>query len=163
MMKNVQQTSVLVSLLGAALCLAGCGGSDNDGSLGSTSGASNSSGTGSSSGSGSTTGSGSSSGSGTTTGSGSPTGSGSATSVSASCSATPAAGSPTISTQPADQTVVVGQHALFNVVATGATTYQWCENGTAIAGATSATYYSGALASTDAGDSFTVVVGDSAG
>ena len=163
MMKNVQQTSVLVSLLGAALCLAGCGGSDNDGSLGSTSGASSSSGTGSSSGSGSTTGSGSSSGSGTTTGSGSPTGSGSATTVSASCSATPAAGSPTISTQPADQTVVVGQHALFNVVATGATTYQWCENGTAIAGATSATYYSGALASTDAGDSFTVVVGDSAG
>jgi Beta-1,3-glucanase len=72
-------------------------------------------------------------------------------------------GSPTISTQPADQTVVVGQHALFNVVAAGATTYQWCQNGNAINGATSATYYSGALAAGDATDSFTVVVGNSAG
>ena len=72
-------------------------------------------------------------------------------------------GSPTINTQPADQTVVPGQHALFNVVAAGATTYQWCMNGKAISGATSATYYSGALASTDANDSFTVVVGNTAG
>jgi hypothetical protein len=57
----------------------------------------------------------------------------------------------------------VGQHALFNVAATGATSYQWCENGNAISGATNATYYSGALASTDAGDSFTVAVTNSAG
>jgi hypothetical protein len=57
----------------------------------------------------------------------------------------------------------VGQHALFNVVAAGATTYQWCQNGSPISGATSATYYSGALASTDANDSFTVVVGNTAG
>ena len=48
-------------------------------------------------------------------------------------------------------------------MAPGATTYQWCENGNAISGATSATYYSGALASTDANDSFTVVVGNGTG
>ena len=57
----------------------------------------------------------------------------------------------------------MGQHALFNVVASGATGYQWYENGTPISGATNATYYSGALAATDAGDSFTVAVSNSAG
>jgi hypothetical protein len=65
--------------------------------------------------------------------------------------------------QPAAQTVVVGQHALFNVIATGATTYQWSKNGTAISGATSASYYTPAIESSDAGASFTVVVGNSLG
>jgi glycosyl hydrolase family 64 (putative beta-1,3-glucanase)/Big-like domain-containing protein len=76
---------------------------------------------------------------------------------------TPPTGVPTIKTQPAGQTVIVGQHALFNVIATGASTYQWFENGTAIGGATSATYYTPALQTTDAGASFTVVVSNSLG
>lgn len=32
-MKNVRQSSALVSLMTAALCIAGCGGSSNDGTL----------------------------------------------------------------------------------------------------------------------------------
>ena len=151
-MKSMQPTRVLVALLGAALCLAGCGGSDNNG----TSAASMAATSGSNSGSGSTTGSGSTMGSGSAKGSGSTT-------AAASCSATVAAGAPNIAAQPADQTIVPGQHALFHVVATGATTYQWCQNGSAISGATSSTYYSGALAATDAGASFTVVVGNASG
>ena len=161
-MNNSQRVSVL--LLGTALCVAGCGGSDNNGTFGSpTSGTSGSSSTGSTTGSGSSSGSGSTTGNGTTTGSGSTTSSGGTTTAAASCSAMLAAGAPTISTQPADQTIASGQHALFHVVATGATRYQWCQNGSAISGATSSTYYSGALTATDAGDSFTVVVGNAAG
>ena len=57
-MKNAQQSSALVSLLTAALCLAGCGGNSNDGTTTSTAGMP-SSGTGSTSGSGGTSGSGS--------------------------------------------------------------------------------------------------------
>jgi Beta-1,3-glucanase/Bacterial Ig-like domain (group 2) len=76
---------------------------------------------------------------------------------------TPPSAVPTIKIQPAAQTVTVGQHALFNVIATGASTYQWFENGTAISGATSATYYTPAIQSTDAGASFTVVAGNSLG
>jgi hypothetical protein len=170
-MKNVRQSSALVSLMTAALCIAGCGGSSNDGT-GSTSGTSSAptSGTGSTgSGSGSTgsgsggtgTGSGGSTGTGGSSGSGGSTGSG-GTGTGGS-GTTPPAGSPTITTQPAPQTVVVGQHALFNVVATGATGYQWSINGTAISGATNATYYTGALAAGDASDKFTVAVSNTSG
>src|SRR5476649_424099 len=54
----------------------------------------------------------------------------------------PAAAAPTITIQPADQTVVVGQPAMFAVTATGAAplTYQWRKNGTEIAGATAASF-----------------------
>ena len=46
--------------------------------------------------------------------------------------------SPTITKQPANQAVTVGQTATFSVTATGTVplTYQWFDNGTAIAGAT---------------------------
>jgi hypothetical protein len=88
---------------------------------------------------------------------------GSAMSPGATLAVAPPSGVPTITTQPAGQTVTVGQHALFHVIATGASTYQWFENGTAISGATSATYYTPAIQSTDAGVSFTVVVGNSLG
>jgi (2Fe-2S) ferredoxin len=73
---------------------------------------------------------------------------------------------PTITTQPTNQTVEVGATAAFTVVANGGSStlsYQWKKNGTAISGATSASYTTPATAPTDNGSSFTVVVTDSAG
>jgi outer membrane protein assembly factor BamB len=72
---------------------------------------------------------------------------------------------PQIATQPANQTVSVGQTATFSVVATGATPmqYQWRKNGSAIAGATGSSYLTPATVSGDNGSSFTVVVTNAAG
>jgi len=72
---------------------------------------------------------------------------------------------PSISTQPANQTVTAGQTASFSVVAAGTAplTYQWQKNGTAITGATSASYTTPATLDTDNGAAFTVVVTNSAG
>ena len=67
---------------------------------------------------------------------------------------------PTISTQPTSKTVVVGQTATFSVTAagTGTLTYQWKKNGTAISGATAASYTTPATVASDNGASFTVAV-----
>jgi hypothetical protein len=75
------------------------------------------------------------------------------------------AASVTITTQPAGQTVAVGQTATFTVVATGTAplTYQWQKNGTAISGAASASYTTPALTSADNGAKFVVVVSNSIG
>ena len=56
--------------------------------------------------------------------------------------ATPLA--PTITAQPADQTLTAGQSATFNVTASGTAplSYQWQKNGGAIAGANAASYTS---------------------
>src|SRR6185312_14250812 len=72
---------------------------------------------------------------------------------------------PTISMQPQSQTVNAGATATFSVVAAGSGTlaYQWEKNGTAVAGATSASYTTPATVAGDNGASFTVVVSDSAG
>src|SRR6185312_14404502 len=72
---------------------------------------------------------------------------------------------PTISSQPTNQTVVAGQTATFSVTAsgTGPLTYQWKKSGTAISGATSASYTTAATTSADNGASFTVAVSNSAG
>jgi hypothetical protein len=72
---------------------------------------------------------------------------------------------PTISTQPRSQTVSAGATATFSVVAAGSGTlaYQWEKNGTAVAGATSASYTTPATVAGDNGASFTVVISDSAG
>ena len=71
----------------------------------------------------------------------------------------------TITTEPAPQTVTVGQTATFSVVATGsgALTYQWSKNGTAIVGATASSYTTPATVSTDTGAMFTVAVAASGG
>src|SRR6266702_2418612 len=76
-----------------------------------------------------------------------------------------AAAAPSITTQPVNQTVTVGQTAMFTVVATGAAplSYQWQKNGTAISGATSASYTTPATASADNGAQFRVVVSNVAG
>src|SRR5713101_4870172 len=57
-------------------------------------------------------------------------------------SGTNTASSPTITTQPANQTVTAGQTASFTVVAGGTAplSYQWQKNGVNIAGATSSSY-----------------------
>jgi hypothetical protein len=72
---------------------------------------------------------------------------------------------PSITTQPTNQTVTVGQTATFAVVATGTAplSYQWQKNGTAISGATSASYTTPATTSSDNGAQFVVVVSNVAG
>src|SRR5437667_66398 len=72
---------------------------------------------------------------------------------------------PSIATQPTNQTVTIGQTATFMVVAAGTAplSYQWQENGTAISGATSASYTTAATSSSDNGSKFQVVVSNSAG
>jgi len=67
--------------------------------------------------------------------------------------------SPTIATQPANVSVIVGAPATFSVVISGGTapvTYQWKRNGTAIAGATTTSYTIPATVTGDNGATFTV-------
>ena len=72
---------------------------------------------------------------------------------------------PSITTQPASQTVTAGQSATFDVVArgSGTLTYQWKKNGTPIGGATSSTYTTPAATASDNGAQFNVLVSDSTG
>ncbi|MGC1606909.1 MAG: hypothetical protein WA748_15390 [Candidatus Acidiferrum sp.] len=92
-------------------------------------------------------------------------GAGSKTSTMARLTVNAAALAPTITTQPANQTVIVGQTATFSVTATGTAplTYQWQKNSANIAGATSATYTTPATASTDTGAKFDVIVSNGLG
>jgi len=77
-------------------------------------------------------------------------------------SGTDAGAAPTIATQPANQAVTLGQPATFSVTATGLGTlsYQWSKNGTAIPGATAASYTTPATVAADNGAVFSVAVGD---
>ena len=72
---------------------------------------------------------------------------------------------PSISSQPASKTVILGQTASFSVTATGTTplSYQWQKNGLAISGATSSSYTTPATISTDNGAQFAVVVSNNIG
>ncbi len=72
---------------------------------------------------------------------------------------------PTITTQPADQTVTEGQSATFIGVADGTPplNYQWQRNGTAISGATSASYTTSATTSADDGSQLALIVSNSVG
>jgi hypothetical protein len=90
---------------------------------------------------------------------------GSKTSNTATLTVTAAAAAPTITTQPQSQSVTVGATANFTVVATGTAplSYQWSKNGTAIAGATSASYTTPATVSGDSGSTFSVQVSNTAG
>lgn len=69
---------------------------------------------------------------------------------------------PSITQQPQDSTVLVGQSATFSVVASGTPplTYQWRLNGTPIGGATSASYTTPATQAADSGGLYSVVVGN---
>jgi hypothetical protein len=71
---------------------------------------------------------------------------------------------PTITTQPANATVTVGQTATFTVAATGTAplTYQWTKNGTNV-GTNSATYTTAATALADNGAKIQVTVSNAEG
>jgi hypothetical protein len=107
----------------------------------------------------------------TTTDSGSPfrlvvtNTAGTATSNAATLTVNVAPVAPTITTQPANQTVTAGQTATFAAVATGTAplSYQWQKNGANIAGATSSTYTTPATTSADTGSTFKVLVSNSSG
>jgi hypothetical protein len=72
---------------------------------------------------------------------------------------------PTITTQPANQTVKAGKTAKFSVTATGTTPlgYQWRKNGVNIPGATKASYTTPATTLADNGALFSVTVTNSVG
>ena len=74
-----------------------------------------------------------------------------------------AAVAPSITVQPADQRVVVGQTATFSVTANGSAplNYQWQKGTTPIAGATSASYTTPATSLPDNGATFQVVISNS--
>jgi len=90
---------------------------------------------------------------------------GTVTSAAATLTVSAAAVAPTITTQPANQTVTAGQTATFAVVAGGTAplSYQWQKNGANIAGATAASYTTPATTTADSGSTFAVVVSNSAG
>jgi mannan endo-1,4-beta-mannosidase len=72
---------------------------------------------------------------------------------------------PRITMQPGNQTVSVGQTGRFTVVASGNAplSYQWHRNGTAIRGATSASYTTPPTTNADSGSSYQVVVSNFGG
>src|SRR5712672_3283577 len=90
---------------------------------------------------------------------------GSVTSGAAALTVSAATVAPSITAQPANQTVTVGQTATFSVAATGTAplAYQWNKNGAAISGAKSASYTTSATVSSDSGAQFSVVVSNAAG
>jgi len=90
---------------------------------------------------------------------------GTVTSAAATLTVNPAPVSPTITTQPASQTVTAGQTATFAVVAAGTAplSYQWQKNGVNIAVATAASYTTPATSTSDSGSTFSVVVTNTAG
>jgi hypothetical protein len=89
---------------------------------------------------------------------------GSAPSSIATLTVDAAATKPSITTQPANASVTVGQTATFTVVATGTAplTYQWTKNGMNV-GTNSATYTTAATTSADNGAQVQVTVSNSAG
>ena len=89
---------------------------------------------------------------------------GSATSNGATLTVTAAAVAPTITTQPASQTVNTGSPITFTAAADGSPTptYQWRKDGVNIAGATTASYTIASVTLGDAG-TYTVVATNSAG
>jgi Immunoglobulin domain len=82
-----------------------------------------------------------------------------------SLSQSPAPTAPSITAQPMNQQVTAGQTASFSVTATGTAPlgYQWQKGGTAIAGATSASYTTPATTAADNNTAFTVVVSNQVG
>ncbi|HLQ09923.1 MAG TPA: PQQ-binding-like beta-propeller repeat protein [Steroidobacteraceae bacterium] len=76
-----------------------------------------------------------------------------------------AAVAPSITTQPADQSIRAGQTATYSVSASGTAplSYQWRKSGTSIAGATAASYTTPAATTADSGATFAVAVSNSAG
>jgi hypothetical protein len=89
----------------------------------------------------------------------------SVTSAQATLTVTSAAVTPSINTQPANQTVTAGQTATFSVVATGTAplAYQWQKNGSDITSAASASYTTPVTTIAGNGELFRVIVSNTAG
>jgi hypothetical protein len=89
----------------------------------------------------------------------------SVTSAQATLTVNSAPVAPTITTQPANQTVTAGQTATFSVVATGTApiSYQWQKNAADITNATAASYTTPVTTTADSGAMFRVMVSNSAG
>jgi hypothetical protein len=89
---------------------------------------------------------------------------GSTTSSSAALTVTSPASAPTITSQPASQTVSPGDRVTFRVSASGTAplTYAWQKNGVTVGGATQSSYTLNAVQPADAG-TYSVVVSNSAG
>jgi hypothetical protein len=87
------------------------------------------------------------------------------TSNQATLTVTAAAVAPTITTQPANQTVTAGQTATFSVTAAGTAplSYQWQKNATDIPNANAASYTTPVTTTADSGELFRVVVSNTAG
>ena len=90
---------------------------------------------------------------------------GNATSKAATLTVNGAAGAPSITAQPTNQTVTAGQTATFSVTVAGTTpfNYQWQKGTTAISGATSASYTTAPTTAADSGSQFSVVVSNAVG
>jgi hypothetical protein len=90
---------------------------------------------------------------------------GSVTSNMATLTVNPAAVAPTITTQPASQTVTAGQNATFTVAASGTAplTYQWQMNGSNIANSNSPSHTVTSATTAENGDTFDVIVSNTAG
>ncbi|HKS72143.1 MAG TPA: immunoglobulin domain-containing protein [Terriglobales bacterium] len=90
---------------------------------------------------------------------------GSVGSVIAHLSVSATSTAPSITMQPGNQSVTVGQTATFAVVATGTAplSYQWQKNSAAISGATSASYTTPPTTTADNGSQFAVIVSNTAG
>jgi len=90
---------------------------------------------------------------------------GTVTSAAATLTVNAAQVAPSITTQPASQSVSVGQTATFTVAASGTAplSYQWRKNGTSISGATSSTYTTTGTTTSDNGAVFQVIVSNSVG
>ncbi|MGC2535359.1 MAG: immunoglobulin domain-containing protein [Candidatus Sulfotelmatobacter sp.] len=75
------------------------------------------------------------------------------------------AAAPSITTQPANQTVSAGQTATFSVTAAGTTplSYQWQKGTTTLAGTTSASYTTAATTTSDSGSQYSVVISNAIG
>src|SRR5271155_983667 len=90
---------------------------------------------------------------------------GSVTSTAGTLTVTPDPVAPSVTSQPASTTVMVGQTATFSVAASGTQplSYQWQKNGTAISGAVSASYTTPATTSADNGSTFAAVITNTGG
>jgi hypothetical protein len=90
---------------------------------------------------------------------------GNVTSNSATLTVNPDPVAPSITSQPASQTITAGQTATFSVTASGTAplSYQWQKNGAAISGATSSSYTTPSETTADNSAQFSVVVSNSAG
>ena len=90
---------------------------------------------------------------------------GSVSSSAATLTVTSASVAPSITGQPANQSVTAGQTATFSVTAAGTAplAYQWMKNGAAIGGATAANYTTPATQTADNAAQFSVAVSNTAG